>query len=176
MLLSTFWDLTVGKHTNMIASVYITDLWPWDGKFIYSFFACDVFWLQVFYSRSPDRVSSSIEFLLITSFIHPITELFQIYMKHNVPKLTRMKPDFFSPAIPLLFCCLRLGEPVSNQAVWAGDPVGNEGHFFLQKCLERIMLCLNRLTCHHKKDAYGWLLLFYTALALGEYFFSLTGK
>lgn len=130
-------------------------------------FACDIFLLQIFYSISPNRVSSSIAILLITSFIHPITEVPQIYMKQNVPKLTRMKSDF-SSVISLLPCCLRLGQPVSNQPSVGRRPGRKWRPFLFAEVPGRIMLCLNRPSCRHKKDAYGWLLLFCTALAQGE--------
>lgn len=175
MLLNTFWSLTVGEHTNMNASVYITDLCPWAGKFISSFFVCDIFWLQIFYSISPNKVSSSIEFLLITSFIHPITELPQIYVKQNVPKLTRMKPELFlrsysSP--PLLLQIRRTGFQLSSVDRRPGRK--QRPFLFCRSAWEHHALF--KLSCHHKKDAFVWLLLFYTVLAYGEYFFSLIGK
>lgn len=80
------------------------------------------------------------KFLLQLNFFYwPFhTPLYWVTPNLHETKCSRTHQDevrFFPPVIPLLPCCLRLGEPVSNQAVGAGDLVGNRGHFFLQKCL-----------------------------------------
>ena len=137
MLLSTFWVLTVRKHTNMNASIYITDLCPWAGKFLYSSF------------RLLDILLANILFhiYLQSCFLHNISldHLFHTPHYWVTPNLHEIKSAqthqdevtfiIFFPVLPLLPCCLRLREPVFSQPVWAGDPAGNGGHSFLQKCL-----------------------------------------
>lgn len=141
-------------------------------------FAFYIFCLQIFYSISTCKVASSITFPLITSFIHAITELPQIYTKQNLPKLTRMKLGlwFFFPSFsssPLLFKVKR----TSFQPGCVGRRPGREWRPFLSAEVPmRITLHLKSPAGHHKKDAYGWLPFFHTALAYGEYFFSLTYK
>lgn len=170
ILLSTFWVLTIRKHTNMNASIYITDLCPWDGEFLYSSF-CLLHILLANVLFHTYLQSCFITFPLITSFIHPITELPQIYTTSAQTHQDEVRFIIFFPLLPLLPCCLR--EPASSQAVWAGDLVGNGGHS--AEVPRRITLCLNSLACHHKKDAYGWLPFFpayaYGCLSLRRIFF-----
>lgn len=72
----------------------------------------------------------------------------------------RLFPSYSS--LPLLLKIRR----ASFQPSYVGRRSGREQRPFLfAEVPGRIMLCLNRPSCHHKKDAYGWLLLFYTALA-----------
>lgn len=69
-------------------------------------------------------------------------------------------PGSSSP--PLLFKVKR----TSFQPGCVGRRPGREQRPFLSaEVPARITLCLNSPACHHKKDAYGWLPFFHTALA-----------
>lgn len=107
-------------------------------NFFISPFAFYIFCLQIFYSIPT----------LQNCFLHNISLDHRFHTPHHcvAPNLHKTKSAqthqdgfsfifFFSTVHPLLPCCLRLREPVSSQAVWAGDPVGNGGHSFLQECL-----------------------------------------
>lgn len=160
MLLSTFRLLTGRKRTNMNASIYIMAFASELINFFTPPFAFYTFCLQTFYSLCTCKVASSIIFPLITSFIHPITELHQIYSKQSLPKLTS---------------CLRTS--TSFQPGCVDRRHTREWRPFLSaEVPRRITLCLNSPACHDKKDEYRWLSFFHAALAEGEYFFAFTYK
>lgn len=127
-------------------------------------FARDILWLQILYSISPNKVSSSTEFLLLT---FPYTPLLS-YPKSTWNKMFPNSPGWsqiFSPSYSSPSLLLKIRR-ASFQPSCGGRRSSREQRSFLfAEVPRRIMLCLNRPSCHHKKDAYGWLLLFYAALA-----------
>lgn len=179
MLLSTFWVLTVRKHTNMNASIYITDLCPWAGKFLYfSFCLLHILLANILFHT-----------YLQNCFLHNISLDHRFHTPHHcvAPNLHKTKSAqthqdevsfiiFFFRSSPSSSLLLKV-KRTSFQPRCVGRRPGREWRPFLSAGVpRRIALCLNSPACHHKKDAYGWLPFFHTALAEGEYFFSLTYK